>query len=120
VTDILLQPDLRRTAREPLNFFCNGLFHTGELQAQLGARTHYEIMLALQGLGLRVNRPHLRVCREIAEVIKYSFELKQDPARFPCEIRGALVTLNPLERIFRPEGATLTPFWVIAFKSCGS
>lgn len=115
VMDMLLQPDLRLTARQPLNLFCQGVPRPGDVQAKLGVQTHYEMMLVLQGLGLRVNRPHLRVCREIAEVVDYSFRLEDDITRFPYEINGVLVTLNPVERVAQIEETTPSPFWVIAF-----
>jgi DNA ligase (NAD+) len=115
VMDMLVQPDLRLTARQPLNLFCHGVSRVGDLQASLGVRTHYDLMLALQGLGLRVNRPHLRVCKEITELTDYSFRLKEDISRFPYEIQGVLITLNPLERVSQVEETAPSPFWVVAF-----
>ncbi|MEW6669616.1 MAG: hypothetical protein AB1512_30770 [Thermodesulfobacteriota bacterium] len=115
VMDTLVQPDLRLTARQPLNLFCHGVSRLGDLQACLGVRTHYQMMLALQGLGLRVNRPHLRVCMEITELVDYSFRLKQDISGFPYDIHGVLITLNPLERVSQMERTASSPFWVVAF-----
>jgi DNA ligase (NAD+) len=115
VMDTLVQPDLRLSARRPLNQFCQGVSCVADLQAKLGVQTHYEMMLALQGLGLRANRPHLRVCREIGEALDYAFQLKEDKARFPYEISGVLLTLNPLEHVSRLEETASGPSWVIAF-----
>lgn len=115
VMDTLVQPDLRLTARQPLNLFCHGVSHLGGLQAKLGVRTHYEMMLFLQGLGFRVNRPHIRVCSEITEVVDYSFRLKEDRDGFPHEIHGVLVTLNPLAQISQIEEIAPSPLWVVAF-----
>jgi len=113
--DTLVQPDLRLTARQPLNLFCHGASRVGDLQARLGVRTHYEMMLALQALGLRVNRPHLRVCKEITELTDYAFRLKEDRSCFAYEIHGVLITLNPLERISQIEETAPSPFWLVAF-----
>lgn len=115
VLETLMQPDLRRTARQPLNLFCHGASHPGRLGAELGVRTHYEMMRFLQDLGFRVNRPHIRVCSEITEVVDYSFQLKEDRAGFPYRIRGVLVTLNPLARVSRIEEMASGPRWVVAF-----
>jgi DNA ligase (NAD+) len=115
VMDMLVQPDLRLTARQPLNLFCQGVPRPADLHAKLGGQTHYEMMLVLQGLGLRVNRPHLRVCREIAEVVDYSFRLEEDITRFPYEIHGVLITLNPVELIAQIGETAPSPLWVIAF-----
>ena len=61
----LRQLDPRITAKRPLNMFCYG---AGRLKGP-AFETHYELMVYLQMLGLRVNRPHLKICRDTGEVL---------------------------------------------------
>jgi DNA ligase (NAD+) len=92
VEDSLYQTDPRVSAKRPLNYFCSG---TGK-KAELQAATHYQLMVALQELGLRVNRPHLKVGNGIHEVIDHCQRLKAEKGNFPYPVEGALIRVNSL------------------------
>jgi len=93
VEDSLHQTDPRVSAKRPLNYFCTGIGSKTEIQAL----THYQLMLALQDLGLRVNRPHLKVGNGIREVIEHCNRLKAEKGDFPYPVEGALIRVNSLD-----------------------
>jgi DNA ligase (NAD+) len=92
VEDSLHQTDPRVSAKRPLNYFCSGSGSKTEMQAA----THYELMIALQALGLRVNRPHIKVGHGIHEVIDHCRQLREAKENFPYPVEGALVRVNSL------------------------
>jgi DNA ligase (NAD+) len=92
VEDSLCQTDPRVSAKRPLNYFCSGAASSMEIQPA----THYELMLALQGLGLRVNRPRIKVAHGIHEVIDQCRQLREAKGNFPYTVEGALVRVNSL------------------------
>jgi DNA ligase (NAD+) len=108
----LRQLDPKITAKRRLNIFCYGI---GEVQ---GARmdTHYELMLRLQEWGLRVNRPHIRVCSGIGEAVEYCRHLEETRNQFPFEIDGAVIKVNRLDIQARLGAKSRTPRWALAFK----
>ena len=93
VEDCLYQTDPRVSAKRPLNYFCSGTASKMEIQAS----THYELMIALQGLGLRVNRPHIKVGDGIHEVTDHCRQLREAKENFPYPVEGARVRVNSLE-----------------------
>lgn len=93
VEDSLRQTDPRVSAKRPLNYFCSGSGSKTEIQAA----THYELMIALQALGLRVNRPHIKVGHGIHEVIDHCRQLREAKENFPYPVEGALIRVNSLE-----------------------
>lgn len=101
VEDSLLQTDPRISAKRPLNYFCSGTGKNAELQAA----THYELMIALQELGLRVNRPHLKVATGIREAAGHCERLRAEKGNFPYPVEGALIRVNALDRQARLAGA---------------
>lgn len=103
VEDSLHQTDPRVSAKRPLNYFCSG----GWSRRAIQAATHYELMLALQALALRVNRPHINVGHGIREVIDHCRRLGEAKERFPYPVEGALIRPNSLEfqeRLSRASG----------------
>ena len=60
-------------------------------------QTHYELMMALQELGLRVNRPHIQVGHGIHEVIDHCLRLRAEREDFPYPVEGALIRVNSLD-----------------------
>jgi len=106
------QLDTRITARRPLNMFCYGV---GELSG-LTFQTYYELMLALQDWGLRVNRPHIRVCDTVEDVILYCHRLEEMRAQFAFEIDGAVIKINRLDLQARLGEKSRSPRWATAFK----
>ena len=93
VEDSLYQTDTRVSAKRPMNYFCSG---SGK-RAGVPAATHYELMMALQELGLRVNRPHIQVNNGIHEVIDHCRRLRAEAGNFPYPVQGALIRINSLD-----------------------
>ena len=103
VEDSLLQTDPRVSAKRPLNYFCSGTGKSADLQAA----THYELMVSLQELGLRVNRPHIKTAGGIHEVIDHCQRLRAEKGNFPYPVEGALIRINSLDlqaRLARASG----------------
>jgi DNA ligase (NAD+) len=103
VEDSLHQTDARISAKRPMNYFCSGIGKKAEVK---GA-THYEIRLALQELGLRVNRPHIQLRHGMREVIDHCRSLRAEAGNFPYPVEGALIRVNSLdlqERLSRISG----------------
>ncbi len=108
----LRQLDPRITAKRPLNMFCYGV---GEISQPL-FDTQYEMMISLQQWGLRVNRPHIRVCGTLGEVLDYCHHLEEIRAQFPYEIDGAVIKVNRLNLQTRLGQKSRSPRWALAYK----
>ncbi|MFH1243282.1 MAG: NAD-dependent DNA ligase LigA [Pseudomonadota bacterium] len=108
----LRQLDPRITAKRSLNMFCYG---AGEISASL-FDTHYELMVSLQQWGLRVNRPYIRVCGTVGEVIEYCHHLEEIRSQFPYEIDGAVIKVNQLKLQARLGRKSRSPRWALAYK----
>ena len=108
----LRQLDPKVTARRRLNMFCYG---TGVI-SDYRADTYYETMLFLQRLGLRVNRPNIRICSNINEVIEYCQYLEHNRKDFPFEIDGAVIKVNRMELQDKFGLKTRSPRWATAYK----
>lgn len=106
------QLDSRVTAKRPLNIFCYGV---GEVRGAT-FQTHMEMMICLQEWGLRINRPHMRLCANIDQVIQYCEELEEKRSQFPYEIDGAVVKVDRLAYQARLGQKSRSPRWAIAFK----
>lgn len=108
----LRQLDPRVTAKRPLNMFCYGVGDTGTTRFE----SHHRVMLALQQWGLRVNRPHLRVCENIEEVLDQCRRIGAGRDEFPYEIDGAVIKVNDLALQRRLGQKARSPRWALAFK----
>jgi DNA ligase (NAD+) len=108
----LRQLNSRVTAKRPLNMFCYG---TGEVRG-VHFETHYELMICLQGLDLRVNRPYIKVCGTIREVIDYCNHLEEIRPQLPYEIDGAVIKINGLDLQERLGQKSRSPRWALAYK----
>jgi DNA ligase (NAD+) len=93
VEDSLLQTDPRISAKRPLNYFCSGARKKPDLQAA----TYYELMVAVQELGLRVNRRHIKLGNGIHEVIDHCQRLRAEKRTLPYPVEGALIRVNSLD-----------------------
>lgn len=107
--EAICEQDPRATAKRPLEMFCSG---TGEVRG-LSARTHVEMMIALQVLGLRVNRPHMKGCGGPQEVLEYCRQLDQKRSQFPYPIDGALIQVNDLALRERLGERARGPGWEV-------
>jgi DNA ligase (NAD+) len=108
----LRQLDHKVTARRPLNMFCYGVGQITGAQFE----TQLELMIAFQGWGLRVNRPHIKLCGTIDEVIGYCHLLEEKRQVFPFEIDGAVVKVNQLALQARLGQKSRSPRWAFACK----
>ena len=108
----LRQLDPKITARRPLNMFCYGIGMISELSCD----THHELMTLLQQWGLRVNRPHIRICDTLTELIDYCRHLEEIRAQFFYEIDGAVIKVNRLDLQARLGQKSRSPRWSMAFK----
>jgi DNA ligase (NAD+) len=93
--DSLRQPNPRVTAKRPLNMFCSGI---GDYVGPT-FETRMESMAMLQKWGLRVNRPFIKECHTIDEVIQYCHHLQEIRAQFPYSIDGVLIEPNCLTHL---------------------
>lgn len=108
----LRQLDPRISAKRPLNIFCYGIGRVNGLEYA----TQYELMVAIQQLGLRVNRPHIHLCRSIDEVIAYCHRLEEERDSFPFEIDGAVIKVNRLALQAALGEKSRSPRWALAYK----
>ena len=110
--DSLRQLDPKITAKRPLNMFCFGI---GEMSGPKFS-TQYELMVAIQQWGFRVNRPYIRVCSTISEVIDYWHHLEETRDHFPFEIDGAVVKVNQLDLQATLGKKSSSTRWALALK----
>ena len=108
----LRQLDPRITAKRPLNMFCYGI---GVMRGP-EFNTQYELMIALQQWGLRVNRPHIGLCHTINEVIDYCHQLEELRVQFPFEMDGTVIKVNQLDLQTRLGQKSRSPRWSLAYK----
>ncbi len=104
--------DHRITAKRKLRMFCYGV---GTLQGA-SFDTHWDMMMAVQAWGFRVNRPHIRLCKDPEEVIEYCRELEERRKEFPYEIDGAVIKVNDLVLQERLGAVSRSPRWALAWK----
>jgi DNA ligase (NAD+) len=112
----LRQLDSRITAKRPLDMFCYGIGNTQNLAFE----THWELMISLQHWGLRVNRPHIRICHTTDEVVKDCHRLEKTRGQFPYEIDGAVIKVNRLDLQSRLGMKSRSPRWAMAYKFAAS
>lgn len=94
VADSLRQPNPRITAKRTLNMFCAGI---ADYEGPL-FETEMESMIMLQKWGLRVDKPHMRLCPTVEKVIHYCRHLKEIRTQFPFKVDGALIKINRLNQ----------------------
>ena len=108
----LRQLDSRITAKRPLDMFCYGAGNTQSLPFD----THWDVMVALQHWGLRVNRPHIQVCDTLDEVVTSCRHIEEARKEFPYEIDGAVIKVNRLDLQSRLGMKSRSPRWAMAYK----
>ena len=116
----LVRADLKETARRPYNLFCYGVEREPEVGACFGVETHYEIMLELQNLGLRINRPHIRHCLDLSAVIENICAVKEQRNELPYGVDGAVIQVNPLAQRRALEEKGAEPVFMLGFECSGS
>lgn len=110
--DSLRQLDHRITAKRPLNMFCFGI----GMMSGPKFSTQQELMVSLQQWGFRVNRPYIRVCNTISEVMDYCHHLEETKDQFPFEINGAVVKVNQLDLQAKLGKKSSSPRWALTVK----
>jgi len=108
----LRQLDSRVTAKRPLDMFCYGVGNAHTLFFE----THWDVMIALQHWGLRVNRPHIMVCDTLDEVVTNCRNFEETRKQFPYEIDGAVIKVNQLDLQSQLGEKSRSPRWAIAYK----
>ncbi|HVP68993.1 MAG TPA: NAD-dependent DNA ligase LigA [Anaeromyxobacteraceae bacterium] len=107
----LRQLDWRITATRPLSFIAYEAFAPGEQPWP----THWEKLAALGRLGFETN-PENRLCRGIAEVVRYKDEMGERRFELPYDTDGIVVKVNDLDLQRRLGATTKFPRWAVAFK----
>ncbi|PKN29631.1 MAG: hypothetical protein CVU64_07300 [Deltaproteobacteria bacterium HGW-Deltaproteobacteria-21] len=105
VSASLIGADMRDAARFPLDMFCHGAEQEIELSRYIGAASHFEVMLMLQDWGFRVNKPHIRLCSGITEVIQ-AIRTVEEQKESSYELDEAVVQLNLLAQRSAVEAAS--------------
>jgi DNA ligase (NAD+) len=82
----------------------------------LSVDSQYDMMVAVQGWGLRVNRPLIEICRSIPEVITCCRHLAEIRATLPFECNGAVIKLNALDLQDKLGAKAHVPQWALAFE----
>ncbi|MBW2118600.1 MAG: NAD-dependent DNA ligase LigA, partial [Deltaproteobacteria bacterium] len=108
----LRQLDFRVTLKRPLNMFCYGI---GRISTP-DFSTQHELMMALNEWGLRINIPHIKVCKDINEVIDQCHHLEETRPQFFYEIDGAVIKVNRIDIQKRLGEKTRSPRWALAYK----
>ena len=108
----LRQPDPRTTAKRPLNVFCSGI---GELRGP-SFETQLDLKTFVQQLGIRVNRPHIKPCDTLDEVIETCRHLEEKRSGFPFDIEGAVIKVNQLAIQARLGHRSGSPGWALAYR----
>jgi DNA ligase (NAD+) len=109
VKDSLEQINARVAAKRPLDLFC----HRARLTPRPSIRTHYELMLILQQWGFRVNRPHIRLCHSVTEILEYSHYLRVHRGSFPYDLDGSIISVNDLSLQERIAGERRDLGWMM-------
>ena len=106
------QFDPQVTARRPLHIF---LYHVVDAAA-LGFETHWDVVQALPGWGLRVNREKMRRCAGVEEAIAYHADMADERDDLPYEIDGVVFKVDRLAAHDELGVRTRDPRWALAFK----
>ncbi|OIP43906.1 MAG: DNA ligase (NAD(+)) LigA [Deltaproteobacteria bacterium CG23_combo_of_CG06-09_8_20_14_all_51_20] len=106
------QLDPKVTARRSLSMFCYGVGSPDGAECF----TQYELMMRLQGWGLRINRALIKVCRNPEEIILCLGEIERDREGLPYEIDGAVIKVNRLDLQDLLGEKARTPRWALAYK----
>lgn len=107
----LRQLDSRITAQRPLDLFV----HSPGFMEEGGFATHWELLEAFQGWGLKIN-PRNRLCENAAQVVAYHGEIVAGRMNLPYEADGVVAKVNDLQLQRRLGEVSRSPRWAIAFK----
>ena len=107
----LRQLDPKITASRQLSMVTYSLGYSPDLKPA----THYEALMALQQLGLRVS-PELKVLRELEAVVEYCESWREKRYELPYDIDGLVIKINSLALQQQLGTTAKSPRWAIAYK----
>ena len=98
-------------ARRGLNIFnyAVGYFEGVEL------KTQWEVLEFLKCHGFKVN-PHIKLCKDIEEVIEYCNQWQEQKQALEYDIDGMVIKVNSLKQQHYLGATTKAPRWMIAYK----
>jgi DNA ligase (NAD+) len=92
-TEALRAMDRRVPARLALDMFCYG----AALEKPLSLfETQVELLLCMQQWGFRINRPQMKICKTLDEIIYQCRLLETVASGLPYGVSGFLIRVNPL------------------------
>jgi DNA ligase (NAD+) len=100
------------TARRPLHIFFYAVPDAGDL----GFDTHWDVLQALPGWGLRVNLDDTKRCDDFDEAIHYRERMAELRDDLPYEIDGVVYKVNRFDYQERLGVRTRDPRWALAYK----
>jgi len=107
----LRQLDSKITAKRPLEIFVYGVGRITDLDLE----SHWEVLLALQGFGFKIN-PLIRPKITIREAIDCYRELSEKRHLLPYDIDGMVVKVDSFAYQGRLGATSRSPRWAIAYK----
>ena len=107
----LRQLDSSITAERPLEIFFYGI---GRLTGT-GIDSHWQVLLLLKALGLRVN-PLTRPGLSVEQVLGFCRELESKRHELPYDIDGAVVKVDRISYQRRLGATSRSPRWAMAYK----
>ncbi|MCK9222440.1 MAG: NAD-dependent DNA ligase LigA [Limnochordia bacterium] len=107
----LRQLDPRVTAERPLDIF---IYQMG-LGQDVPPRTHHQLLIYFQELGLRVN-PHIELYDHIDGVVEYCRNWEEKRQELSYDIDGVVIKVNDLRQQRQLGHTAKSPRWAVAFK----
>jgi DNA ligase (NAD+) len=108
------QKDPRMAARRPLDMFIYALGYYDEPEIPL-PRSHWESMLLLAELGLRIN-PENKLCRDLDEVLMFVRSIERRREELDYEIDGVVIKIDSFDYQDELGSVGNAPRWATAFK----
>jgi DNA ligase (NAD+) len=105
------QLDSSITASRNLNIF---VYAIGRIEGSVPP-THWEVLQALKGWGLRVN-PEIKVCSSVQDAVAFHHGLEARRKDLDYEIDGVVLKVNDLALQARLGEISRSPRWAIAYK----
>jgi len=106
----LLDPKI--TSRRPLDSFIYNL--TESISVRIPS-THFESLQLLKEWGFKVN-PHIKLCKDIQEVIDWCNVWLKKKDSLDYEVDGMVIKVNSISQQMRLGFTSKSPRWAIAYK----
>jgi DNA ligase (NAD+) len=105
------QLDSSVTASRRLNMFAYAVGRVEGAQFE----THWDVLQALKGWGLRVN-PEIKICKSINDATRFHADLEARRKALGYEIDGVVLKVNDLSLQSQLGEISRSPRWAIAYK----